>query len=146
VSALPEQPVPVAPAKPAPAPLLSREQAQRIERYDSRGQRLLGERIAAARTLLEREPDERYSVELFITDNADPARMERFLSRARDLALLPDVYVIPLASGRRYRLRVVYGDFPDRAAALEAERRLPPKYQKEFRTTPRSFADLRRPM
>jgi MSHA biogenesis protein MshM len=146
VSAPPAKPIPVAPATPAPAPLLSREQTQRIERYDSRGQPLLGERISAARKLLEREPDERYSVELFITDNTDPARMERFLSRARDLALLPDLYVIPLASGRRYRLRVVYGDFPDRAAALEAERRLPQKYQKEFRTTPRSFADLRRPM
>lgn len=96
--------------------------------------------------LLEREPNERYSVELFITDNTDPVRMERFLARARELALLPDLYVIPLASGRGYRLRVVYGDFPDRAAALEAARRLPPKYQKEFRTTPRSFADLRRPM
>ncbi len=135
-----------APAAAAPAPLLNRVQVQRIERYDGRGQRLLGERIAAARILLEREPNERYSVELFITDNTDPVRMERFLARARELALLPDLYVIPLASGRGYRLRVVYGEFPDRAAALEAARRLPPKYQKEFRTTPRSFADLRRPM
>ena len=140
----PAPPEPAAPAK--PAPLLSPEQVQRIERYDSRGQPLLGERIAAARAALEREPDERYSVELFITDNTDPARMERFLSRARDLALLPDMYVIPLASGRGYRLWVIYGDFPDRAAALEAERKLPAKYQKEFRITPRSFADLRRPM
>ncbi|HUJ88463.1 MAG TPA: AAA family ATPase [Burkholderiales bacterium] len=137
---------PVAAEAPAPAALLSPEQLRRIERYDSRGQPLLGERIAAARALLEREPDARYSVELFITDNTDPARMERFLSRARDLALLREVYVIPLASGRSYRLRVVYGDFPDRAAALDAERNLPPKYQKEFRSTPRSFADLRRPM
>ena len=142
----PVKPAPLEAPQPAPAARLSREQAQRIERYDSRGQRLLGERIAAARTLLEREPDERYSVELFITDNTDPARMERFLARARDLALLPDVYVIPLASARGYRLRVVYGAFPDRSAALEAARGLPPKYQKEFRTTPRSFADLRRPM
>ncbi|MGH8748567.1 MAG: AAA family ATPase [Burkholderiales bacterium] len=141
----PADPAPKA-ASPAAAPLLNREQVQRIERFDSGGQVLLGGRIAAARALLEREPDERYSVELFITDSSDPARMERFLSRAHDLALLPDVYVIPLANGRRYRLRVVYGDFPDRAAALEAERRLPPKYRNEFRTTPRSFADLRRPM
>ena len=117
-----------------------------MEGYDSRGQRLLGERIAAARALLEREPDTRYSVELFISDNTDPARMERFLVRARDLALLNDLYVIPLASGRRYRLRVVYGNFADRAAAAEAERNLPPKYQKAFHSTPRSFADLRRPM
>ena len=142
----PAQPEPVVPAKPTPAPLLSPEQVRRIERYDSRGQPLLGERIAATRALLEREPDERYSVELFITDNTDPARMERFLARARDLALLPDVYVIPLASGRRYRLRVLYGDFPDRSSALEGERKLPAKYQEEFRTTARSFADLRRPM
>lgn len=140
----PAPPETAAPAK--PAPLLGPEQVQRIERYDSRGQPLLGERIAAARAALEREPDERYSIELFITDNTDPARMERFLSRARDLALLPDMYVIPLASARGYRLWVVYGDFPDRAAALEAERKLPAKYQKEFRATPRSFADLRRPM
>ncbi|MGH8746309.1 MAG: hypothetical protein ACREUK_07450, partial [Burkholderiales bacterium] len=133
-------------ASPVSAPRLSRAQLQRIERFDSGGQDLLGERIAAARALLEREPDERYSVELFVTGSTDPARMERFLSRARDLDLLPDVYVIPLPDGPRYRLRVVYGDFPDRATALDAERKLPPKYQKEFRTTPRSFADLRRPM
>ena len=142
----PVKPAPLEAPQPAPAARLSREQPKRIERYDSRGQPLLGERIAAARALLEREPNERYSVELFITDNTDPARIERFLARARDLALLPEVYVIPLASGRSYRLRVIYGDFPDRAAAVEGERSLPPKYQKEFRSTPRSFADLRRPM
>jgi MSHA biogenesis protein MshM len=140
----PARPEPAAAAK--PAALLSPEQLRRFDGYDHRGQRLLGERIAAARWLLEREPDERYSVELFVTDNTDPARMERFLARARDLGLLPDVYVIPLASARGYRMWVVYGDFPDRAAALEAGRGLPPKYQKEFRTTPRSFADLRRPI
>jgi MSHA biogenesis protein MshM len=138
--------VPAAQAAAAPAPLLSPRQVRRMQGYDSRGERLLGERIAATRALLEREPDEHYSVELFITDNTGPARMERFLTRARALALLPDLYVIPLASGRRYRLRVVYGSFPDRAAATEAERRLPPRYQQEFHSTPRSFADLRRPM
>jgi len=146
----PASAAPAAEAAPAPAAapalLLSPEQARRMERYDSRGQRLLGERIAAARALLERAPDARYSIELFVTDNTDPARMERFLARAGDLALLGDVYVIPLAIGGRYRLRVVYGSFADRAAAIDAERNLPPKYQKAFHTTPRSFADLRRPM
>ncbi len=138
--------VPTAAAATTPAPLLSPQQVRRMQGYDSRGERLLGERIAATRALLERAPDERYSVELYITDNTDPARMERFLVRARTLALLPDLYVIPLAIGRRYRLRVVYGSFPDRAAATAAERRLPARYQQEFHTTPRSFADLRRPM
>jgi hypothetical protein len=32
--------------------------------------------------------DERYALELYVTENSDPARMERFLSRARDLVPL----------------------------------------------------------
>ena len=49
---------------------------------------------------------------------------------------------VVLGAGR-YRLRVVYGEFDSREAALEAERRLPPKYQQAFETSPRSFAELR---
>ena len=36
------------------------------------GQRLLDQRIAATREVLERAPDERWSIELFTTDNTDP--------------------------------------------------------------------------
>jgi septal ring-binding cell division protein DamX len=98
----------------------------------------------AAREILTRAPDESYAIELFNTDNSDPARMERFLLRARELVQLEDLVVIPLAAGGgQYRLRVVYGEFPTREAALEAERRLPPRYQNAFRTSPRSFAELR---
>ena len=81
--------------------------------------------------------------ELFITDNAEPARMERFLLRARDMVPLKDVFVIPMAAGGHYRLRVVYGDFADREAAVAAQRQLPPKYQEAFRTSVHTFADLR---
>jgi hypothetical protein len=104
---------------------------------------LLSERIAASRELLDRAPDERYSVELFITENADPARMERFLLRARDLVPLENLFVIPMSSGGSYRLRVVYGEFETRQEAVEAERRLPPRYQEAFRASPRSIAELR---
>jgi hypothetical protein len=38
---------------------------------------------------------------------------------------------------------VVYGEFESREDALKAERRLPPKYQQAFETSPRSFAELR---
>jgi MSHA biogenesis protein MshM len=93
--------------------------------------------------VLERAPDERYAIELFITGNADPARMERFLRRAREMVPLGEVFVIPMAGGGQYRLRVVYGEFESREEALEAERRLPPKYQQAFETSPRSFAELR---
>ena len=131
------------PAEP-PRPLLELEQAKRIAAYAAGNHPLLKDRIAATRARLELEPDESYAIELFLTDNSDPARMERFLMRARDLVPLEDVYVIPIAGPRRYRIRVVYGAFPDRESAAEARNRLPPKYQKAFAAELRDFAELRR--
>jgi hypothetical protein len=148
----PEKPAADKPVEPPPSPAppeqppsrLSDVQASRLAGYSAGRQKLLGERLAAARELLTRAPDESYAIELFNTDNSDPARMERFLLRARELVRLEDLVVIPLAAGGgQYRLRVVYGEFPTREAALEAERRLPPRYQNAFRTSPRSFAELR---
>jgi hypothetical protein len=69
--------------------------------------------------------------------------MERFLLRARELVPLESVFVIPMASAGSYRLRVIYGEFETREEALEAERRLPPRYQQAFRASPRSIAELR---
>jgi len=132
------------PPPPPPPSKLSDVQASRLAGYSAGRQKLLGERLAAARDLLTHAPDESYAIELFNTDNSDPARMERFLLRARELVRLEDLVVIPLAAGGgQYRLRVVYGEFATREAALEAERRLPPRYQNAFRTSPRSFAQLR---
>jgi type II secretory pathway predicted ATPase ExeA len=143
----PAVPLAPAPAKPKPekppAPLLAREQSRRLAGYSAVGNALLRERIAAACEKLESEPDAAYSIELFLTENSDAARMERFLARARDLVPLSQLYMIPVAAGPRYRIRVVYGAFPDRAAAAEAARRLPPKYQSAFQFVPRSFAELR---
>jgi type II secretory pathway predicted ATPase ExeA len=135
-----EKPAPTAP--PAPSGL-NPEQAGRLERYVTGGQRLLAERIAAAREVLERAPDEGYSIELFITDNSDPARMERFLLRAREYVPLRELFVIPMESASQYRLRVIYGEFSSRDEAAAAEKRLPPRYQQAFRTSLRSFAELR---
>jgi hypothetical protein len=43
-------------------------------------------------------------------------------------------------------LRVIYGSFDNAQHAQEAERRLPPKYQQAFRTSARSFGELRKQM
>jgi type II secretory pathway predicted ATPase ExeA len=134
---------PELPPPPAPPQLLRQDQVQRLSGYSPGGQRLLAERIAATQDLLKRAADERFAIELFITDNIDPARMERFLMRARDLVPLGEVFVIPLAGGGQYRLRVIFGEYPSRQAAIEAGRGLPARYQQAFRTAPRSFAELR---
>jgi len=141
---------PVAAPEPAPPqgapsapPHLRPEQAGRLERYSPAGHRLLAERIAATRAVLDRAPDEGYSIELFTTDNSDPARMERFLLRARDFVQLGELFVIPMEDAGVFRLRVVYGEFPTRDQAAAAEKRLPPRYQEAFRTELRSFGELR---
>jgi type II secretory pathway predicted ATPase ExeA len=139
-----ESGTPAPPAEPPqPASRLKAGQLQRIAGYATDGQQLLAERIAATREVLGRSPDERYSIELYTTENADPGRMQRFLLRARDWVPLEALYVIPLASGPQYRLRVTLGNYDSHEQALEAVRRLPPRYQQAFRAAPRSFGELR---
>ena len=128
---------------PQPEPQLSAEQTRKLEGYSAAGQRLLAERLTATRTLLEKADDERYALELFVTDNADPARMERFLLRARELVPLEELYVIPVSAAGDYRLWVVFGEFASHEEAAAAARRLPPRYQQAFRVLPRSFGELR---
>ena len=135
---------PPEPATPEPEPLLSAEQERRLSGYSPAGQRLLAARLSASRERLERVDDERYALELYVTENSDPARMERFLLRARDLVPLEEVMVIPVAAGGEYRLWVLFGDFASREEAAAAARRLPPRYQDAFRVAPRSFGELRR--
>ena len=72
--------------------------------------------------------------------------MERFLLRARDMVPLSEVFLIPMGGSGSQRLRVIYGAFNNAQQAEEAEHRLPPKYQQAFRTSPRSFAELRKQM
>jgi septal ring-binding cell division protein DamX len=135
---------PAVAAEAPPPDRLSREQERRLAAYSTAGHKLLGARIGAARETLERAPDDAFSIELFVTSNTDPARMERFLMRARDLVPLDKLYVVPMSAADGYRLRVLYGEFPSREEAQRAERQLPPRYQDAFRTAPRSFAELRR--
>lgn len=130
--------------EPEPEPQLTGDQQRRLAGYSPAGQRLLAERLAATREMLERADDQRYALELFLTANTDPARMERFLLRARELVPLEELYVIPVAGGGRYRLWVLFGEFGSRDEAAAAARRLPRRYQEAFRATPRAFGELRR--
>jgi type II secretory pathway predicted ATPase ExeA/septal ring-binding cell division protein DamX len=145
--AAPPQPPPqqdqVAEPEKEPEPRLSQEQLARLERYSAAGQRLLAERLAATRAVLGQADDERYTIELYVTENSDPSRMERFLLRAREMVPLEELHVIPVVEGGQYRLWVLFGDFATRADAAAATRRLPPRYQEAFRATPRSFGELR---
>jgi hypothetical protein len=125
---------------------LEREQMLRLQGYDAGRNALLFARLEATREKLDAAPDERYSLEFYITDNSDPARIERFLVRARDLVPLEHLWIVPLQDRGRYRVWTLFGDYPSREAAAQAARRLPPKYQEAFPLVPRSFAEVRRPL
>ena len=134
----------VAPAeKPPVPPLLTAEQVRRFDGYVPGRNSLLRERLAATRERVSSEPGGSYSIELFVADNSEPDRTERFLLRARELVPISDVYVIPVASGPRYRLLVSYGIFASKDAAAEAAKRLPPKYQNAFKLELRGMSELR---
>jgi MSHA biogenesis protein MshM len=128
----------------APPPLLQREHLTRLAGYSAARYPLLHARLEATRARLDAEPDGSYSIELYLSDNSEQARVERFLIRARDLVPLDLVFVVPLEGGGRYRIWALYGVYGDREAALRAAQRLPPKYLQAFRPEPRSFAELRR--
>jgi len=133
-------------AEAPPTPLLTPSQRRRLQAYSTAGQKLLTERLDATRELLDRAPDDGYAIELFVTENPQPARMERFLLRARDMVPLSEVFLIPMGGSAGQRMRVIYGAFDNAQQAQEAERRLPPKYQQAFHTSPRSFGELRKQM
>jgi type II secretory pathway predicted ATPase ExeA len=130
-----------------PPARLTPAQVRRLSAYPAAGQKLLGERLSATRDLMAHADDKDYALELYTSDNSDPARVERFLTRARDLVPLDEVFVIPLARGAEpsdgWRVRVIFGHFDSRDEALDAARRLPPKYQRAFQALPRTFAELR---
>jgi len=117
-----------------------------MEGYGAGGNPLLLSRIAATRGKLDTVPDERYTIELYISDNVDPGRVERFLARARDNDRVPleSVHIVPLKVGDRYRIWALLGDYADRAEAVEAASKLPRSYREAFPLRPRTFAELRR--
>jgi MSHA biogenesis protein MshM len=155
VAAAPPQ-APVAAAAPAttnstsaesrPTPRLRPEQAKRMEAYGAGSNPLLLSRVAATLEKLDAVSGERYSIELYISDNTDPARIERFLTRARDSdgVQLDSLYIVPLKVGDRYRIWAFLGDYADSDAAAKAASALPRRYRETFPLRPRTFAEVRR--
>jgi type II secretory pathway predicted ATPase ExeA len=140
--AAPSPPEIPTPEKASP-PLLNPDQVRRLDRYVAGPHPLLRERLTATRIALSEEPDSSYTIQLFQSTNSDPARTERFLTRAQDLVPLEQVYVIPVANGSGFVLRVTFGVFDTKTEATSAAKRLPPRYQNAFKPEIRSIAEMR---
>jgi septal ring-binding cell division protein DamX len=75
------------------------------------------------------------SIQLFYTENVQPARMEGFLRRARNLGKLEEIFIIPIELQGQDAFRVLFGSFPSSSKARAAIPDLPARYLEAFAPT-----------
>ena len=93
---------------------------------------LLQQRMDAAKDMLIHVNKSSVSIQLFHTQDTRPMRMEGFLSRAKNLGVLSDIYIVPIKINGRAAFRILYGIYPDNAAALIGIQNLPQRYKDAF--------------
>lgn len=126
-----ERPAPPASAAVVPPPAPPREEFP-----------LLKQRTDAAKALMQNHPRSAYSVLLFLTNDAQPGRMERFLRDAQSAISLTDLYVYPSRIGDTANFAVLYGVYDTPGGAEAGLGRLPPAYRSEFAPVVRTLADI----
>jgi type II secretory pathway predicted ATPase ExeA len=93
---------------------------------------LLQQRLSATDIMLAQDIKGRASLQLFYTEDVRPARIEGFLSRAKGLGKLSEIYILSIHENGKQGFRVLYGIYPDSAAARAAIESLPQRYKDAF--------------
>lgn len=93
-------------------------------------------RLAATKAMMASPDKGGFAIQLYLTDDASPARLERFLVRAKAADTLKEIYILPLKPGNKDGFRIVYGNYPDEAAARAGIQQLPQRYQDSFSLQP----------
>ena len=93
---------------------------------------LLQQRLTATQEVLAKRDGNNASIQLFYTEDTQPARMERFLIRANGLGKLSEIYVLPIKVNGKDGFRVLYGSYPDIKTASTGMQQLPERYKKAF--------------
>ncbi len=104
--------------------------------------KLLKQRVDATLGAFSKADRNLYTILLYITSNAKPDRMERFLVRARALVDLSNIYVYPFSRDKTGFI-VTYGLYPDEYEASMAVAGLPEKYQTAFDPELRTLGELK---
>jgi len=93
---------------------------------------VLQQRIEAAQSAFALASADDFSIQLFLTDEVRPPRIERFLTRAAKLMNLEEIYVYPVKISGQPRFRVFYGIYPTQQEARQAMSQLPTRYAETF--------------
>lgn len=127
------QPAVAQPAAPEAAP---RAQAIMIEpRVIPPELPLVRQRLDATRARFTQLDKDNVSIQLFYTENVNPANMERFLERAQVLGTLANLYVFPVRIKNSDGYRVLYGVYPNIEAANNGLQQLPLEYRTDHAPT-----------
>jgi type II secretory pathway predicted ATPase ExeA len=93
---------------------------------------LLQQRLSATETMLAQGIKGRASLQLFYTEDVRPARIEGFLSRAKSLGKLSEIYILSINANGKVGFRVLYSVYPNAEAARAATQHLPQRYKDAF--------------
>ncbi|OGS93805.1 MAG: hypothetical protein A2X75_00060 [Gallionellales bacterium GWE2_58_10] len=92
---------------------------------------LFEQRMAAGKQLLEQK-NTVASIQLFYNETINQKRIEGFLTRADELGVLSEIYLLPAKFGSKAGLRVLYGTYPSVDAARSEIKNLPKRYREAF--------------
>ncbi len=124
-----------------PAPIIATTPAKRIDiepnsnaadKKTTTPYPLLQQRLGATKDMLAHANKNGVSIQLFYTLDARPPRIEHFLSRAKNLGKLSQIYIIPIKMNGKDGFRVLYGIYPDSDAARIGMTDLPQRYKDAF--------------
>ena len=96
---------------------------------------LLQQRLVASKDMLTQTDKGGFTIQLYYTEDANPTRIERFLSRAQSLDKLSEIYLIPIKINGKAGFRVLYGTYPNSEAAHIGMKNLPQRYKDAFAPT-----------
>ena len=99
---------------------------------DTASSSLLEQRLAASRAMRNQSGA---SIQLFYTTNTQASRMENFLGQARKLGKEAQIYLLPIKINGRKGYRVLYGFYPNAAAAYTGMQQLPKAYKHTYAPT-----------
>ncbi len=89
------------------------------------GAPLLSSRLLSSRDWLNSTPSGHLTIQVLLTDNADPGALESLLQRADIEPLLDNIYLQETYVNGRRRWNVLYGEFSDKSEAQQALQQLP---------------------
>ncbi len=93
---------------------------------------LLQQRMRATQDMLAHVDKKGVSIQLFATDDVRPAHMEGFLSRAKNLGVLSEIYLVPTKINGKAGLWVLYGVYANNEAARIGMEKFPQRYKDSF--------------